>query len=110
LENFRVHLDLHGTPDEVACRAFPLTLTRNARDWFKRLPSGSVDKFEGLGREFLGQFMAAQTRKKPSRYLLTLQQGSNETLKDFMAQLNFEKMIVEDPTDGFSQPFTKDFH
>lgn len=24
LENFRTHLDLHGTPDEVACRAFPL--------------------------------------------------------------------------------------
>jgi hypothetical protein len=24
LENFRAHLDLHGTPDEVACRVFPL--------------------------------------------------------------------------------------
>jgi len=32
LENFRAHLDLHGTPDEVACRAFPLTLSGNARD------------------------------------------------------------------------------
>jgi hypothetical protein len=32
LENFRAHLDLHGTPDEVACQAFPLTLSGNARD------------------------------------------------------------------------------
>jgi hypothetical protein len=38
LENFRAHLDLHGTPDEVACRAFPLTLSGNARDWFRKLP------------------------------------------------------------------------
>jgi hypothetical protein len=30
LEYFRVHLDLHGTSDEVACRAFPLTLSGNA--------------------------------------------------------------------------------
>jgi hypothetical protein len=32
LENFQAHLDLHGTSDEVACRAFPLTLSRNAQD------------------------------------------------------------------------------
>jgi hypothetical protein len=32
LENFRAYLDLHGTPDEVVCWAFPLTLSGNARD------------------------------------------------------------------------------
>jgi hypothetical protein len=32
LENFQAHLDLHGTPDEVACPAFPLILSENARD------------------------------------------------------------------------------
>lgn len=32
LENFRAHLDLHGTLNEVVCRAFPLTLFGNARD------------------------------------------------------------------------------
>jgi hypothetical protein len=53
-ENFRVHLDIHGTPNVVACRAFPLMFTGNARYWFKRLPSRSVDKFEGLVKEFLG--------------------------------------------------------
>jgi hypothetical protein len=30
LENFRADLDLHGTPNEVACQAFPLTLSGNA--------------------------------------------------------------------------------
>jgi len=32
--------------NEVACQAFPLTLTRDARDWFKRLLQGSIDTFE----------------------------------------------------------------
>jgi hypothetical protein len=99
LEYFLVHLDLYDTPEEVACQAFTLTLTGNAQDWFRRLPPGSIDSFEGLGREFLGQFMAAQTNKKPSRYLLTLQQKGGETLKDFVARFNTKKMVVEDPTD-----------
>jgi hypothetical protein len=30
LENFRAHMDLYKIPDEVACRAFPLTLSGNA--------------------------------------------------------------------------------
>jgi hypothetical protein len=50
LENFRAHLDLHGTPDEVACRAFPLTLSGNARHWFRKLPPNSVDQFKKLSK------------------------------------------------------------
>lgn len=57
LDNFRAHLDLHRTPDEVACRAFPLTLPGSARDWFRKLPPRSLNKFEDLGRVFLSQFM-----------------------------------------------------
>jgi len=66
LENFQAHLDLHGTPDEVACRAFPLTLSGNARDWFKKLPPNSVDQFKELSKIFLTEFLAFWTKKKPS--------------------------------------------
>jgi hypothetical protein len=99
LENFQAHLDLHGTPDEVACRAFPLTLFGNARDWFRKLPSNSVDQFKELSKIFLTKFLAFRTKKKPSRYLLSLHQQSNESLKEFMAQFNREKVTVEDPTE-----------
>jgi hypothetical protein len=34
LENYKMHMDLQGTPQEMACRAFPLTLSGSARDWF----------------------------------------------------------------------------
>jgi hypothetical protein len=38
LEAFREHIILHGTPDKIACRAFPLTLTGVVKDWFIGLP------------------------------------------------------------------------
>jgi hypothetical protein len=99
LENFKAHLDLHGTPDEVACRAFPLTLAGNARDWFRKLPPNSVDQFKELSKIFLTEFLAFRTRKKPSGYLLSLHQQGNESLKEFMARFNREKATVEDPTE-----------
>jgi hypothetical protein len=43
--------------------------------------SGSIDRFEDLGRVFLTQFMTSRTQKKPPSYLLTLKQRSSETLK-----------------------------
>lgn len=46
MESFRAHLVLHNTPDEIACRAFPLTLEGNAESG-----SGSI-------RQFLTQFLA----------------------------------------------------
>jgi hypothetical protein len=53
VENFHAHLILLGTPDEIACRAFPLTLAEVAKDWFARLPPKSVDNIKDLGYLFL---------------------------------------------------------
>ena len=62
LEAFREHINLHGTPDEIACGAFPLTLMGVAKDWFTRLFPRSVSKFKELGRLFLTQFLATRKR------------------------------------------------
>ena len=78
------HIVLHGTPNAIACRAFPLTLKEVAKDWFTGLPPKSVDTFKELGRLFLAQFLATRKRKKGVTCLLTLCQGKEETLKDFM--------------------------
>lgn len=71
LENFRARFDL-GTPDEIACKAFPLTLAGIARKWFKKLSPASVVNFKGLGRMFLSQFMAGIVKKKPAESLMTV--------------------------------------
>jgi hypothetical protein len=53
LEAFREYIILHGTPVEIACRAFPLTLTGVVKDWFTDLPPKLVGTFKELGRLFL---------------------------------------------------------
>jgi hypothetical protein len=99
LETFREHIILYGTPDEIACRAFPLTLKGVANDWFTGLPPKSIGTFKELGHLFLTQFLATQKRKKSVICLLTLRQGKEETLKDFMLRFNKEKLEVDSSDD-----------
>jgi hypothetical protein len=99
IEGFRAHLVLHGTLDEIVCRAFPLTLKGVAKDWFGNLKPQSIYSFDMLGRQFLNQFLAVRRRKKSPAYLLSLVQGKKETLKDYLHKFNQEKFTVENPDD-----------
>jgi hypothetical protein len=99
LKAFRELLILHGTLDEIACRAFPLTLKGVAKDWFTGLPPKSVGTFKELGRLFLTQFLATRKRKNNATCLLTMRQGKEESLKDFMLRFNKEKLEVDSPDD-----------
>jgi hypothetical protein len=101
LDNFRAHMDLHRTPEMVACRAFPLTLSGNARDWFRSLPPNSIRHFEDLDRMFLTQFMAGRVRRKPSGSLMSLHQGPEESLRDFFMRFNQARLEAEAATDDF---------
>jgi hypothetical protein len=101
LDNFHAHMDLHRTPEMVACRAFPLTLSGNAHDWFKKLPPNSIRHFDDLGRIFLTRFMAERVRRKPSGSLMSLHQGPEESLRDFFMIFNKARLETETATDDF---------
>jgi len=101
LDNLCAHMDLHRTPEMVACRAFPLTLSGNARNWFRKLPPNSIRHFDDLGRVFLTQFMAGRVRRKPSGSLMSLHQGPEEYLKYFFMRFNQARLEVEAATDDF---------
>jgi hypothetical protein len=75
LDNYYTHLELQGTLDEVACHAFPLTLSGNARDWYRRLPPRSIQNFDEFEKMFLTQFMAGIVRRKRAGTLISLQKG-----------------------------------
>jgi hypothetical protein len=94
-------MSLHKTPDVVACRAFPLTLSGKARDWLRNLLPKSIDNFDTLGRKFLTQFVSGRTRRKPRGYLLSVGQGPNESLKDYLWRFNQEKLETESAPDDF---------
>jgi hypothetical protein len=99
MESFCYHLILHGTPDEIACRAFPPTLDGVAKDWFGELEPKSIDDFKTLRHLFLTQFLAVRKDKKNPACLLSIQQGKNESLKDYMQRFNREKLYVEKVSD-----------
>jgi len=101
MENFSAHIDLHRTSEKVACRAFPLTLLGNARDWFRKLPLNSINDFDQLSKMFLMQFMAGRVRRKPSGSLMSLHQGPEKSLKDFFMRFNQARLDAESATDDF---------
>ena len=59
LENYQIHIALHATPDEIACRAFPTTLSSNAWEWFQSLMPNSIGTFEDLTCTFLTHFLGS---------------------------------------------------
>jgi hypothetical protein len=101
LDNFWAHMDLHRMPKMVACRAFPLTFSGNARDWFRKLPPNSIRHFDDLRRMFLMQFMAGRVRRKPSGSLMSLHQGPEESLRNFFLRFNQARLEAETATDDF---------
>jgi hypothetical protein len=64
--------------------------------WFNRLSSRLIESCVELGKHFLTHFTGNYKRKRPAVYLLTLKQGENESLKDFMARFNTEELSVDD--------------
>jgi hypothetical protein len=101
LASFCAHTVLHATPDEVACRAFPLTLAKGARDWFRALPSRSVTSFESLAKKFASQFMAGIVRKKLVQQLMSIKQGPQESLRSYLLRFNQERLATESQSKQF---------
>jgi hypothetical protein len=76
-------------------------LSGKAQDWLRNLPPRSIDNFDTLGRKFLAQFVSGRIRRKPRGYLLSVRQGPNESLKDYLWRFNQEKLETKSAPDDF---------
>lgn len=54
------------------------------REWFRRLPQGSIKTFEQIYRKFAEQFRERVTSEDDMMELLGVKQGENETLREFL--------------------------
>ena len=45
IATFKTTMHLQGVPDEIMCRAFPITLKGPARVWFSKIPPNIVSFF-----------------------------------------------------------------
>ena len=102
LNTYKNQMELHGYQDPVRCRAFAITLKGPALAWFNRLPPSSIFSFRDLSIAFVSHFIGARTYRKPSYHLLTIKQGSQESLRSYVQRFNAASLKVDIPDEKFA--------
>ena len=102
LNTYKNQMELHGYQDPVRCRAFITTLKGPALAWFNRIPPSSVSSFRELSIAFVSHFIGARTYRKLSYHLLTVKQGSHESLKSYVKRFNTESLKIDIPDEKFA--------
>ena len=95
LNTYKNQMELHGYPDPVRCRAFATTLKGPAMTWFNRIPPSTISSFRELSIAFVSHFIGARTYKKLSYHLLTIKQGTQESLKSYVQRFDAESLKID---------------
>ena len=95
LNTYKNEMELHGYQDPIRCRAFSITLKGPTLAWFNRLPPSSISSFKELSIAFVSHFIGVRTYRKPSYHLLTIKQGSQESLRSYVQRFNAESLKVD---------------
>ncbi|XP_057969523.1 uncharacterized protein LOC131158672 [Malania oleifera] len=88
LDNFKMLMQLQGAPDAIMCRAFATTLKGTTRDWYQTLRPGSIGSFQEMEQMFTGHFLSSRRVAKTTGHLMSMAQGEQETLKNFLRRFN----------------------
>ena len=102
LNTYKNQMELHGYQDPVRCRAFATTLKGPAMAWFNRIPPSTISSFRELSIAFVSHFIGARTYRKPSYHLLTIKQGSQESLKSYVQRFNAESLKIDVSDEKFA--------
>ncbi|KAL2512955.1 Uncharacterized protein Adt_18555 [Abeliophyllum distichum] len=88
IRTFEDRVRLHGWPDAIACRAFPMMLRKDAREWFDMLPPRSISSFADFASKFAICFSSSACKKKTAMGLMQVIQDKGETLREYMSRFN----------------------
>ena len=72
LETFKTLMHLRGVPNEIMCRAFPMTLKGLTRIWFSRLTPNSINTFKELSTQFTSHFIGGHKYKRSTACLMSI--------------------------------------
>lgn len=84
IERFNDMTGVQGLTPAQRCRAFPLTLEGRAREWYRKLPRGSIKGYEQMCQELAEQFRGAVAPEDDMMELMGMKQEEHESLRDFV--------------------------
>ncbi|XP_010693798.1 uncharacterized protein LOC104906704 [Beta vulgaris subsp. vulgaris] len=62
--------------------------------WFKSLKPGSISSFSQLSSTFRTHFVSNRRRERTTGELLSVKQGANESLRDYIGRFNVEAVSI----------------
>ncbi|KAH9715068.1 hypothetical protein KPL71_020894 [Citrus sinensis] len=93
IERFNDITGVQGLSQSQRCRVFPLSLEGRAREWYRKLPRGSIKTFEQMCQEFAEQFSEAMAPEDDMMELKSMKQGEQETLREFIKR--FHRAVLD---------------
>ena len=88
IEHFNDITGVHVLSQAQRCRVFPLSLEGRAREWYQKLPRGSIKSFEQMCQEFTEQFRGAMASEDDMMELTSMKQREDETLREFIKRFH----------------------
>ena len=58
IDRYQTLMEIQGASSAIMCKAFSLTLSGTAKDWYRNLSMGSISSFEELAVAFVHNFKA----------------------------------------------------
>ena len=84
IERFNDMTGVQGLTPAQKCRAFLLTLEGRAREWYRKLPRGSIKGYEQMCQELAEQFRGVVATEDDMMELMGMKQEEHESLRDFI--------------------------
>ncbi|KAK3032949.1 hypothetical protein RJ639_036120 [Escallonia herrerae] len=100
LARFTSGMNLHLVPDQIMCRALPVTLKGVAHVWFQHLAPHSTSCWAHLAESFRSNFLTSRIQRKNSSALFHIVQGPKESLKSYYACFNADKLLIDNLDPG----------
>ncbi|XP_021751091.1 uncharacterized protein LOC110716766 [Chenopodium quinoa] len=85
---------LYTMTDLVWCKAFQPTLEGLAAEWYGAIPKCSLYSYSQLKRMFMEHFITLVDRYKMTTEMMSLVQGKDEPLREFIIRFNKEATTI----------------